>query len=134
MLIGRIIENNRMQNVEELHLYIFSVKVVSAIFNSSTFSVHSSINLSTNFFLHLQFFQSKYSPTSHNLSHFHSQLLGFQIDPSSHTPLSIYSLKFSIYHHSNVAYYYQRLHLIYIYTYTFNVILHASFHQFLTLN
>ena len=101
MLIGRIIENNTMQNGEELHLCIFSVKVVSAIFNSSTFSVHSSINLSTNCFLHLQFFQSKHSPTSHNLSHFHSQLRGFQIDPSSHTPLSIYSLH-SIQHLSSL--------------------------------
>ena len=40
----------------------------------------------------LQFSQSKYSPTSHDLSHSHSQLLGFQINPLSHTPLSISSL------------------------------------------
>ena len=82
----------------ELHsMELYSVKVISAIFPSSTFSVHSSAelrstNLSTIFFLHLQFAQHKYSPTSHDLLHSHSQLLGFQIDPLSHTPLSINSL------------------------------------------
>ena len=30
---------------------------------------------------------------SHDLSHSHSQLLGFQINPSSHIPLSINSLQ-----------------------------------------
>ena len=33
-----------------------------------------------------------YSLTSHDLSHSHSQLQGFQIDPLSHSPLSINSL------------------------------------------
>ena len=37
-------------------------------------------------------FQSKFSLTLHTLSHSHSQLLGFQINPLSHTPLSINSL------------------------------------------
>ena len=41
------------------------------------------------FFLHLQFSQSKYSPTSHDLSHLHLQLPGFQINPLSHSHLSI---------------------------------------------
>ena len=53
------------------------------------FQLHFSTNLSTNHFLHLQFSQSKYSQTSHGLSHSHSQLLGFQINPISHTSLSI---------------------------------------------
>ena len=63
--------------------------VILANFTPSIVSVHSSINLSTNFFLHLQFSQSKYSPISQFLSHSHSQLLGFQINPLSYIPLSI---------------------------------------------
>ena len=55
-------------------------------------SIHFSTNLSTNLFLHLQFSQSKYSLTSHDLSHSHSQLLRFQINPFSQIPLSINSL------------------------------------------
>ena len=83
-----------MYKVQELHLYFFSFsgKVILAIFTSSTVSVHSSTNLSTNFFLHLQFSCSKYSPTSNALSHSHSQLPGFQINPLSHTHLSVNSL------------------------------------------
>ena len=80
-----------MYSMQELHLCIFSFSF-SAIFTSSTVSVHSSTNLSTNFFLHLQFSYSKYSPTSHDLLHSHSQLLRFQINPLSRTPLSINSL------------------------------------------
>ena len=53
---------------------------------------HSSINLSTKFFLHLQFLQSKHSQKSHGLSQSESQLLRFQINPVSHMPLSINSL------------------------------------------
>ena len=97
MLIVKIIENNTMYSVQELHLFLCSFSL--AIFTSSIFSLHftaelrsvelCSTNLSTNFFLHLQFSQSKYSPTSHDLSHSHSQLLGFQIDPLLLTPLSI---------------------------------------------
>ena len=44
------------------------------------------------FFLHLQFEWSKYSLILQDLSHLLSQLLGFQINPLSHTPLSINSL------------------------------------------
>ena len=71
---------NTMYNVQELHLYLFSfsAKVILASF-TSIFSAHSSSNLSTNYFLHLQFSQSKYS-------------LGLQINPLSQTPLSINSL------------------------------------------
>ena len=55
-------------------------------------SVHSSVTDSTNFFLHLHLLLSKYSPISQDLSHSHSQLLGFQINPLLHTSLSINSL------------------------------------------
>ena len=101
MLIVKIIENNTMYSVQELHLCLFSfsvehnsigcssAEVVLASFACSTFSVHFSISLLTNFFPHLKFSWSKYSPTSRDLSHSHSQLLGFQIYPLSHTPLSI---------------------------------------------
>ena len=83
-----------MYSVQELHLCLFlsSARVILAIFTSSTISVHSSVSLLTIFFLHLQFSQSKYSLTSQDLSHSHSQLLGFQINPLSHTTLSINSL------------------------------------------
>ena len=72
-----------MYSVQETHLYIFSfsARVILASFTSSTVSLHSSTNLSANFFLHLQFSTFKYSPTSHALSHSHSHLLGFQINP-----------------------------------------------------
>ena len=58
-------------------------------FTSSIFSVHSSTNLSTHLLLHLQSSSSKYSPIFHDLLHSHSQLLGFQINPVLHRPLSI---------------------------------------------
>ena len=77
---------------EDLQLFLRSNKAISASFTSSTFSVNSLTNLSANFFLHLQFAQSKYFPTSHNLSHSHSQLLGFQINLLPHITLSINSL------------------------------------------
>ena len=78
-----------MYNIQELHLFLLSLTIFTS---SSLFLSHSSTNLSTNLFLHLQFSQSKYSPISHDLSHSHSQLLGFQINPLSHIPLSINSL------------------------------------------
>ena len=87
MLIVKNIENNTMYSVQELHLFLCSFLL--AIFISSIFSIHFSVSLSTKFFLHLQFLYSRYSPTSHDLSHSHSHLLGFQINPSSHAPLSI---------------------------------------------
>ena len=63
MLIVKIIENNTMYSVQKLHLclVLFSVKVVLASFTSSTVSVHSSTNLSTNFFLHLNFHSLNYT-------------------------------------------------------------------------
>ena len=80
-----------MYTMQQLHLFsclfLFSTNFVSSIF-----SVHSSTSLSTNFSLHLQFLQSKYLPISQDLSHSHSQLLRFQINPLSHTPLSTNSL------------------------------------------
>ena len=71
----KAIENNTMHN-----LCLFSSSAEASL-SSSTFPVHPSTNLSTNLFPHLQFSQPKYSPTSHDLSHRHFQLLGFQINP-----------------------------------------------------
>ena len=79
-----------MRNIQELILLF--VKLILFKLVSSIVSVHSSINLSTNFFLHLQFLQSKYSPKSHDLLHSHLRLLGFQIYSLSHIPSSINSL------------------------------------------
>ena len=75
-----------MYNMQELLLHFVELMLIRLV--SSIFSLHSSINLSINLFLHLQFSQSKYSPKSHDLSHSHSQLLGFQIYPLSHIHLS----------------------------------------------
>ena len=146
MLIVKIIESNTMYSVQELHLCIFSfsvecnsiecnsVEVILASFTSSVISTHSSTNLSTNFFLHLQFSQSKYSPTSHDLSHSHSQLLGFQIYPLSHTLLSINSL----HSHQHLSLF-QRCLLLQTLASNLHLHLHVSCHstsfrQFLTLD
>ena len=83
-----------MYTLQELYLFLFSfsARVILANFTSSIVSVYSSINLSTNFFLHLQFSYSKYSLKSQFLSHSHSQLLGFQTNHLLHIPLPINSL------------------------------------------
>ena len=120
-----------MYSMQELYLHTFSVTVTSATFISSIFSIDSSTNLSTNFFLHLQFLQSKYSLASHDSSHSHSQLLGFQIDPLSHTPLSIDSLHSHLYLSSfQLCLLLQTLasNLSTFTTYTFHVILCVLFH------
>ena len=76
MLIVKIIENNTIYSVQELHLclFLFSARVILAGFASSTVSVHSSTKLSTIFFPAFTVLLSKYSPTSHDLSHSHSNL------------------------------------------------------------
>ena len=85
-----------------------SFEVIFAIFTSPIFSLLSSTNLSTNLFLNLQFSWSKYSPTSHDLSHSHSQLLGFQINLlAENLYQSIFCIYTSIYLYSNVVYYYK---------------------------
>ena len=86
MLIVKSIENNTMYDMQELLLHFAELILIKVVF--SIFSLHS-INLSTNLFLHLQFSWSKYSPKPHDLSHSHLQLLGFQIYPLLHIPLSI---------------------------------------------
>ena len=125
-----------MYRVPQLHPPVLScsAKAILASFTSLTVSVYSSTSLSTNFFLLLQFPLSKYSPTSHDLSHSHSQLLGFQINPLLNIHIlyciyqSILCMHTFIHLHSNVVYYCNCLHLIYIYTYTFHAILCALFH------
>ena len=66
---------------ENLYSLSCSAKDLFAIFTSSLVSVHSTTSLSINFFLHLQFSYSKYSPILHDLSHSHPKLLEFQINP-----------------------------------------------------
>ena len=56
MFIVKSTENNAMYSVQEhLHIFSYSAKSILASLASSVFSVHSSTNLLTNFFLHLQF-------------------------------------------------------------------------------
>ena len=56
MLIAKIIENNTMHSMQELYLFLclfsYSTQVILACLTASTVSVHSSTNLSTNFFLY----------------------------------------------------------------------------------
>ena len=59
---------------------------------SSIFTILSSTSGSTNFFYTYNLKNLKYLATPQDLSLSHSQLLGFQINPLSHTPLSINSL------------------------------------------
>ena len=68
MLISKTITAKTAKIVQE-HTHSFSCpnKTIPAIFTSSIFSVHSSTNLSTNFFLHLHFLYPKYSLKSHDL-------------------------------------------------------------------
>ena len=73
-------------------------------------SVHFLTNLSTNFFLHLQ--------------HSHSQLLGFQIDSLSNTPLSISSLYLHLHLSS-----FQRFLLLQTLVTNLHLHLHVSFHS-----
>ena len=136
MLIVKNIENKTVHSVQELHSCLFSSspEAILASFTSSTFSVHSSVSLSTTFFLHVQFSQSKYSPALHDLSHSHSQLLGFEINILSHTPLSIIFLHSHLHLSSFQRYYYKRLHRIFICIYKFHAILYVLVHQFMTLD
>ena len=52
MLIVKNIENNTMYNMQELCSHF--VELISTKFAFSIFSSHSSTNLSTNLYLHLQ--------------------------------------------------------------------------------
>ena len=80
--------------MHELHLSSF----FSSIFiSSSIFSSHSSTNLSINLFLHLHLSQSKYSSISNDLLHSKSELLGFQVYPLLHAPLSVNYLHLHLY-------------------------------------
>ena len=86
ILIVKNIQNNTMYTMQKLHLS----SLLSSIFTfSSISSLHSSINLSINLVLHLQFLYCKYSPKSHDLSHSNLKLQGFQIYPLLHVPFSI---------------------------------------------
>ena len=76
-----------MYIVQDLRTFLCLFKVTLVISFPSVFSLHSSTNLSINVFLNLQFSKFKYSPTSHDLSHSYSQLLGLQINLLSYIPL-----------------------------------------------
>ena len=85
--------------------------------------LHSTLhftNSSTNLFLHLQFLKSKYSPTSHNLSHSNSQLLVFQINPLSHITLLINSL----HSHLHLSSFHLTTAFVFVFVYISGLILH----------
>ena len=56
MLAVKIIENKKTYNAQELRLCSFSAGVILTSFTPSTFSVHSSTNLSIKFFSTLAVF------------------------------------------------------------------------------
>ena len=80
-MIIKNIENNTIYIIQELLLHFVELILIKLV--SSIFSLHSSINLSISLFLHLQFFWSKCSPKSKDLSDSHLQFLGLQIYPLS---------------------------------------------------
>ena len=132
MFIVKIIENNTVQCARTafifMLIFIFA-KVILASFACSIFLVHSSINWSTNFLLHLQFSKSKYSPISHDLSHSLSQLLGSQIDLLSQIPLAINSLHSYLHLFLfQLSLFYEHSHLVCICIYTCHAILCVLFH------
>ena len=95
MFIIKNTANNIMYILLELHTFFINIQwnciqwnYLQSISFPSMFSLHSSSNLSNILFI----FYYKNSPMSHDLSHSHSQVLGFQINPLSHIPLSINSL------------------------------------------
>ena len=78
-------------------IFVFSQTYFSKFYVIISFSTFFNQFINYFFFLYLQFSQSKHSPISHNLSHSHSQSLGFQINLLSHIPLSINSLYSHLY-------------------------------------
>ena len=120
-----------MQSVQEFHLCLFSssAEVILVSFTSSTFSVHSETNLSTNFFYTHNF--RSLNILQHDMIyhiHTHDYMNFKQIFCLIHFYQLIPCIHTCIYHHFNVVYYYKRLHLIYIYIYTFHAILCVLFH------
>ena len=109
--LNKITIINTVYTVLELFLFSFSflTRVILASFTSSIVSVHSSINL---------------SPISHDLSHSHSQLLGFQINPLSHIHLSFNSLHSHLY-----LFLFQRCLLLQTITSKLHLHLHVSSHS-----
>ena len=74
MLIVKIIKSNTVYSVQEgLHWFSYSTKVIPEISTSSTFSLYSSTNLSTDFFLHLHSYTTlKYDMIYHIHTHNYS--------------------------------------------------------------
>ena len=101
MIIKKAMTNNTYNTyiVQELHTF-FIITYSSIIDHFISINIFTTFfNLSSSFFLHSQLFQSnsknfqsKYCLMSCSLSHSHSQILGFQMNPLSHIPLSINSL------------------------------------------
>ena len=130
MLIAKIIENNTMYNIQELHLFLCSFSL--AIFTSSMFqyiiqSVYQIFFFYTCNFYNLDILQYHMIYYIHIHNYQDSNYIPHHI----HLYQSVLYIHTDIYHHSNVVYCYKHLHLVYIYTYTFHAILCALFHQFL---
>ena len=93
MTIKKAMANNFIYIVQKLRIFQNHLKY---LYKSSHFLHYFHYILKLIYqiilFLLLQFSYSEYSPTSHDLSHSKSQLLGLQRNPISHLPLSINSL------------------------------------------
>ena len=91
--IKKAMENNFMYIVQKLRIFQDHLKW---FYKTSHFLHYFRYILKLIYqivlFLLLQFSYSKYSPTSHDLSHSKSHLLGLQRNPISHLPFSINSL------------------------------------------
>ena len=116
MLIVRIIENNTMYSMQELHLFLCLFSL--AIFTSSIFSVNQLIFSCTYSFHNLDILQHHmiYRIRIHNYED--SKYILCRI----HLYQLIVCIDTWIYHYSIVVYYYKHLHLICIYAFTFHSI------------
>ena len=93
MLTVIIIENNTMYCVQKLNLFLClfscSAKVILANFTSYLFLYILQPIYPLIFFDTFNYRSLNTHTISHDLSHSHTQLLGFQINPLSQVPLSI---------------------------------------------
>ena len=118
MMAVKIVENNTMYSVQELHLCLLSLW-----FTSSTVSVHSSTNLSTNFFPALIIFIVQHIIS--NITRFITFTLTITRIPNKYfIPHTFVNHFFAFF---NAVYCYKRFLLVYIYTYTLHAVLGASF-------
>ena len=132
ILIMKNMTNNIMYILQEVHTCLWSFRVALWIISFLLiFSLHFLADLLINSFRHLQFLLSKYCLMSHDLSHSHSHILGFQISSLSHLPLSINSLHQHLrFQYSNVVHLQVSCCFIYLVSLLLDIRLHTLISMF----